>query len=43
MFHFEDSEISGCTVQDLAAWATWCLGFVHPCFIWHASFQSDML
>jgi len=43
MFHIEDTEISGPTVQNIAAWVTWRLGFVHPCFMLNAGFQSDML
>jgi hypothetical protein len=31
MFHTEDPQILGATIQNLVAWATWQPGFVHPC------------
>jgi len=34
MFHIEDPQISGTTIQNLVSQATWHLEFVHPCYMW---------
>jgi hypothetical protein len=31
MFHMEDPQILGATLENLVSTVTWCVGFVHPC------------